>query len=758
MHGRRKPNAIVDLKSKQIIEQIPPPPFHILTLEGGGVACAAFAALFKVMQKYNVADFEHVAGVSGGSIAALCYALGYTAEDMEDILSNIPMDKFMEGSESWKYTPALFSNARKLISIWNSNYHALSSGKVYLAWIQQLVKAKMGNENATFGDLARMIEEEKRVNGFTNKKKLYIGATLVTIGIPELKILGADTASDMPLAIACAASGAYPSLFAPVEYDGHLWTDGGVKNVIVTKHFDDRDFLPPGYDFNDKGVNPGLVAVKVDTDEEIDQMIWGKYKKVKIGSTRDFAGQLLKGASYNEDFSEMRFARNVIPIADGNMDRTDLYQPVDAIQRLVANAEVTTKEFFEHHINAVYKLKSHAGTKEWLASLLLEDVIEIKDIYKDMLAELRQHPEEASARAALTEFDPSKPTIKQLENQIEFLKSYIKSREKLRNFDANKINYPDYHINIPLEMPKNSWREALQKEMQDRLDVLKEKIASAEKYYADLMQELADCMQAKLELQVNLVKERFQGHNDEKVQILISYYEHLNKLRMERDAIESKLGIKCDHHVKPDPANSAEHVVLRDKLTDLQAQDLSPMLRIVMPASMPVFRFSIKNMYDITFTMDIRNADDRKIYLLAAMLYLDRRKCIDKNKFTDAYNVMFPGKELPGSAEDLMRLIGQEDPLLQISLFKLESLLHYFELREQPSLKPVMDLDVMFGLTKISLSSNKKRGDDGEVEMRMIMKSANINDVHHTDIPNVLPAEIDEYDSSPENSFAKAAL
>lgn len=756
MQGRRL-NAIVDLNSKQIIEQTPPPPFHILSLEGGGVACAAFAALFKVMQKYNVNDFEHVAGVSGGSIAALCFALGYTAEEMEDILSNIPMDKFMEGSESWKYTPAFFSNARKLISIWNSNLHALSSGKVYLAWIQQLVKMKMGNENATFGDLARKIEEEKRVNGFTNKKQLYIGATLVTIAIPELKILGADTAPDMPLALACAASGAYPSLFAPVEYDGHLWTDGGVKNVIVTKHFDDEEFLPPGYGFNAKGVNPGLLAVKVDTDEEIDQMIWGKYKKIKIGSTREFAGQLLKGASYNEDFSEMRFARNVIPIADGNMDRTDLYQPADTIQRLVANAEVTTKEFFEHHIHAVYKVQSYAGLKEWLQSLPLEDVIEIKYIYKEMLAELRQHPEEMTKREALTEFDPSKPTAKQLEDQIEFLKSYIKSREKTHKFDANKIVYPEYHINIPLEVPKNSWRESLRQELQDRLDVLREKIASAEKYYADLMRELADCIHANMELQANLDKERFQGHNDEKVQILISYNELLNKLRMERDAIESKLGIQCDHHVKADPANSQEHVTLRDRLTDLQAQEISPILRIVMPGSLPVFRFSIKNMYDITFTMDMRNADDRRIYLLAAMLYLDRRKCIDKNKFMDIYSVMFPGKVLPDTAKDLMDLIGQEDPLLQISMFKLESLLHYFELREQPTMKPVMDLDVMFGLTKIP-PSTKNKGEDGAVEMRMIMKSANINDVHQAEIPTVLPIVIGgEYDSSPENSFTKAA-
>jgi predicted acylesterase/phospholipase RssA len=761
MQGR--PNAIVDKKSGKIIVQTPMPPFHCLALKGGGVACAAHAGLFNILEKYGISDdFEHVSGISGGAIAALGFCMGMSAKRMTEILSNIPMDKFMEGSESWAYTPTFFSNVRKLFSIWNSPHHALSSGKVFLEWLKALVKEGMGDELATFEDLDRKIKEEKRNHGVTKKKNLYIGSTVVTIGIPELRIMCADKTPKMPLAFAVAASAAYPTLFAPFEYDGHLYGDGGVKNVILTKLFDERSFLPPGIPFSDKAKNPGVLAVNVYTQKEIDQIVSGRCEQVKIEKTRDYAGQLIKAASYNEDIDEIRHARNTITISDAGVDRTNLYLPPSVIMDLVHRGESAAKEFFENHIFAAYDIKAYNDMADWLGTLSIEGVFAVEDIYEEMLEKLQQNTDEMRERELLAEFDPARPTVKQLEDQIRFMGQYKNFRlAKCKNANENIINpvYPVHHINIPPEFPKSAWHEKIKYELQQRLDQVQQKIDSAEAEYEKFMSELAAYLRSDSPaLGHDDSAEFFRGYNDEKVQVLVSYNEHLNKLYQERNTIECKLGIKCDYHVIADAENSKQFVDLRNKLDALKEINFSPSMRLIMPEEMPIFTFKVTHNYDITYSIDLRKKIDRSLYLIAVMLFFQNKKRFaERDKFNEVcMSFRQDNQSVPTTADQLVKMIGQKDPELQVSLFRLESLVHYFEIKEKPLEKPAFSLYEMFGLSSNPIPGNRN---DQDVEMHLLIKDSINCDIVHDEMPVTLQVNSSQKDdeSSTEEIFRLAA-
>lgn len=61
-------------------------------------------------------------------------------------------------------------------------------------------------------------------------KQLRITATCVTCG--SLRWFDKDLTPDMPIATAVRASSTFPVMFQPVEWDGHLYVDGGLLHLL----------------------------------------------------------------------------------------------------------------------------------------------------------------------------------------------------------------------------------------------------------------------------------------------------------------------------------------------------------------------------------------------------------------------------------------------------------------------------------------------------------------------------------------------
>ena len=74
-------------------------PIKNLVFEGGGMRGISFAGAIGELEKQGLLkDVEKVCGTSVGAITALTLALGYTAKEMEAIISGTNPQKFNDGT------------------------------------------------------------------------------------------------------------------------------------------------------------------------------------------------------------------------------------------------------------------------------------------------------------------------------------------------------------------------------------------------------------------------------------------------------------------------------------------------------------------------------------------------------------------------------------------------------------------------------------------------------------------------------------
>lgn len=145
--------------------------------------------------------YDAYAGVSVGALVGSFLAQyktgeeGQAAQDLRDLFTPI------ENSDIWK-SWCLFGKA----SVWKSS--ALNSHP-----LQHLVKKALD-------------EEKVRASG----KRLRVGA--VSLDTTAYQIFD-ETYS--PLVEAVLASASFPAFFEPIQTDGQLWTDGGVRVVTPIK-------------------------------------------------------------------------------------------------------------------------------------------------------------------------------------------------------------------------------------------------------------------------------------------------------------------------------------------------------------------------------------------------------------------------------------------------------------------------------------------------------------------------------------------
>lgn len=738
-----QPNAIIDKKTGQIIVQTPLPKFNCLAFEGGGVACVGHAGAISQLDKYGLlGDVKHVAGASGGALAAMGVCLGYNSYEVQEILEDMPISDFIDFRESYSWTPNWFAQLRKGLSIWWSTYFALTKSDKFLEWAESIVEKKMGDPKATLKDLDNKIAQELDENGETRFKHLYVTSTNVSLKTPETFVFSAKTEPDIPIAQAVVMSALFPFLFAPIEYKGALWSDGAIQATLPTKIFDDKDFLPEGYGFNDQGYNPGVLGVKVDTDDEIMQVIWSQRETREIKHTREYLWQIFNAGYWaSNDFGEVR-ARTVIALPDADVDRYDLNVPPHTKKKLMEEAKSTTHEFLQNYYNTAYDVKTYKSIKAWLDDQTTDTIAALIQIYKKMKKELERDKQEAIKRArASKEIDPAKPTLEQLGEHIYALRLYLEGRIKYKG----ELFYPEFHINIPPGFGQKDWNYKLQEEMKQRLEILTEKISHAENEYLQLWRKLAKIYKAK--------EVKYYGDVDDDVLTLAAYYEHLVRIREERDDLENKLGIECMHKRPQTSEDSKAYEYFYNLLNQQDESTFYSSMKAVFPEALPKILFDEANdARNLDFELDMRIEIDRKIYLIAARIYLEKRSNFSGSVIEELYGHTF-GREAacPYNYTALRGLLDQKGPDFQISLHRLELLINYFEKREYPTYHPAIKVNdlflnagfLFFAPTKkpvqeedvemAQLSERLSRGSDEVVWRNPILKDASDDDNNNND-------------------------
>jgi NTE family protein len=192
-----------------------------LVLSGGGAKGIAHIGILKTLEEVGLTP-DYITGTSMGSIVGGLYSVGYTADELEELVTTINWD-------------AVLTNKIPMdkVAIEEKDYY----GRYLLNFYMQDKKLSLPKgviDGQTLMELfSRLTRPVHGINDF-NEFPIPFScvATDIVTGLPV-------TLNKGSLAMAMRASMAIPSIFTPVKIDDHLLVDGGlVRNFPVQEAID----------------------------------------------------------------------------------------------------------------------------------------------------------------------------------------------------------------------------------------------------------------------------------------------------------------------------------------------------------------------------------------------------------------------------------------------------------------------------------------------------------------------------------------
>ena len=199
-----------------------------LALSGGGAKGAAHIGVLKYLVEQGV-PIDYISGTSMGSIVGGLYAIGYTADQLDSLISNLDWSQYITGRLDRRYRSAssrmersayLLSVPFNLGTLDSNITEARRRGNGFIA---SLPGSFMGGNNITnlFNNLSLGYQDSMDFNDFPIPFACV--ATDVISGEEVVMRSGR-----FPTAI--RASMAIPGVFSPVELGGKVLIDGGMTN------------------------------------------------------------------------------------------------------------------------------------------------------------------------------------------------------------------------------------------------------------------------------------------------------------------------------------------------------------------------------------------------------------------------------------------------------------------------------------------------------------------------------------------------
>lgn len=222
-----------------------------LVLEGGGVKgtglVGAITALTSAAEPYTV---HRVAGTSAGAIVASMLAAGYSAAEMNTVMTELNFSQFEDNPGIFERHFEQVGQALGLIM-----HEGLFMGQFLHDWIRQILAAKNVH---TWGDLkdndpGSSLPPEQRYKLVVIVSDVSRGRML-RLPWDYQALLGVDPDSQ-PVADAVRSSAGIPFFFRPFHMKGNpdvthghgeiLCTDGGMLSNFPVSIFDRTDGQPP---------------------------------------------------------------------------------------------------------------------------------------------------------------------------------------------------------------------------------------------------------------------------------------------------------------------------------------------------------------------------------------------------------------------------------------------------------------------------------------------------------------------------------
>lgn len=168
---------------------------------GGAIRGISYVGAIKAFEELNI-TIDSLGGSSVGSILAAMLAVGYTADEMKDIFSNVNFNLFKD------------------ISIGLGPLFAVSKGEVFLEWVREVIEKKF------YGD-----KYKKGTNKAVTFKDIDKELVIITTDLSsfECKEFSKHETPDYEIASAIRISCCMPGLMKPIEYNKMLLVDGDLQ-------------------------------------------------------------------------------------------------------------------------------------------------------------------------------------------------------------------------------------------------------------------------------------------------------------------------------------------------------------------------------------------------------------------------------------------------------------------------------------------------------------------------------------------------
>jgi NTE family protein len=236
-----------------------------LAMEGAGIRGIAYTGALKLLEERHMLDsVQRVAGTSVGSMVAVLLGVGYSADELKEIMFDLKIQTFNDGS-------GFFIGGEKRL---RKNF-GWYKGEELEKWTGNLIKEKTGTGDLTFLQLHELSLQTKKC------KDVFITAT--NLSKQRAEVFSWLTNPDMKIRTAVRVSVSVPLYFTAVLIDENgkilkkpdasksynVYVDGGVLCNYPLRIFDDSLFLKADsiYGHNE---HPATLGLKMERPDQIE--------------------------------------------------------------------------------------------------------------------------------------------------------------------------------------------------------------------------------------------------------------------------------------------------------------------------------------------------------------------------------------------------------------------------------------------------------------------------------------------------------
>lgn len=248
--------------------------YQNLVMEGGGIKGIAYGGALQELDKKGILhDIKRVAGTSAGAIQACLLSIGYTPEEIIEIVNDTPIESFNDDGFVSKATKRLFKE------------YGWFRGDSFLQKMEQVIYQRTGNADLTFEELHHLASSYPF-------RDLYVTGTNLTN--QSLEVFSYENYPKMRIADAVRISMSIPLYYRslwvdkqgnifdkkPQDSEAGLFVDGGLLLNFPIDIFDDARYIEESQ--SGSVFNPFTLGLRLEKSQLIEHELSKKSKPMSF--------------------------------------------------------------------------------------------------------------------------------------------------------------------------------------------------------------------------------------------------------------------------------------------------------------------------------------------------------------------------------------------------------------------------------------------------------------------------------------------